>query len=89
MGKNWPVTSSRRRRAERCSSSVMPMSPSIPRRCRAPSRQIADILSAYDDLIENNTRRISILEEMARTIYREWFVDFSFPDERGSVGAES
>jgi type I restriction enzyme, S subunit len=36
-------------------------------------RRIADILSAYDDLIENNTHRIHILEGMARTIYREWF----------------
>ena len=42
-------------------------------------RQIADILSAYDDLIENNTRRIQILEELARTIYREWFVHFRYP----------
>ncbi len=42
-------------------------------------RRIASILSAYDDLIENNTRRIAILEEMARTLYREWFVHFRFP----------
>jgi len=42
-------------------------------------RKIAAILSAYDDLIENNTRRIKILEEMARLIYREWFVHFRFP----------
>lgn len=42
-------------------------------------RKIALILSAYDDLIENNTRRIKILEEMAQTIYREWFVHFRFP----------
>jgi len=42
-------------------------------------RKIAFILSAYDDLIENNTRRIKILEEMARMIYREWFVNFRFP----------
>jgi type I restriction enzyme S subunit len=42
-------------------------------------RKIAAILSAYDDLIENNTRRIEILEEMARSIYREWFVNFRFP----------
>ena len=41
--------------------------------------KIASILSAYDDLIENNTRRIKILEEMAQTIYREWFVHFRFP----------
>jgi type I restriction enzyme, S subunit len=42
-------------------------------------RQISSILSAYDDLIENNTRRIAILEEMARRIYEEWFVRFRFP----------
>ena len=42
-------------------------------------RKIAAVLSAYDDLIENNTRRIKILEEMASAIYREWFVEFRFP----------
>ena len=42
-------------------------------------RKIASILSAYDDLIENNTRRIAILEEMAQSLYREWFVHFRFP----------
>ena len=42
-------------------------------------RRIAGILSAYDDLIENNLRRIRILEEMARSLYREWFVKFRFP----------
>ena len=42
-------------------------------------RKIAAILSAYDDLIENNTRRIAILEEMAQSLYREWFVHFRFP----------
>lgn len=42
-------------------------------------QKIASILSAYDDLIENNTRRIQILEEMARMIYREWFVQMQFP----------
>jgi|SRR2546422_5367623 len=41
-------------------------------------RRIAGILSAYDDLIENNLRRIKILEEMARALYREWFVHFRF-----------
>lgn len=41
-------------------------------------RRIATILSAYDDLIENSMRRIKILEEMARTLYREWFVEFRF-----------
>lgn len=42
-------------------------------------RKIAAILSAYDDLIENNTRRIAILEDMAHLLYREWFVHFRFP----------
>jgi type I restriction enzyme S subunit len=42
-------------------------------------KRIASLLSAYDDLIENNTRRINILEEMAQTIYREWFVNLRFP----------
>lgn len=42
-------------------------------------RRIAGILSAYDNLIENNLKRIKILEEMARLIYREWFVYFRFP----------
>ncbi|MEA5579556.1 restriction endonuclease subunit S, partial [Anabaena sp. UHCC 0451] len=45
-----------------------------------PTQQkIAAILSNYDDLIENNTRRIKILEEMAQTLYHEWFVKFRFP----------
>ena len=42
-------------------------------------RRIASILSAYDELIENNQRRIQILETMARALYREWFVEFRFP----------
>ena len=42
-------------------------------------KQIASILSAYDDLIENNKRRIAILEKMAEEIYREWFVRMRFP----------
>ena len=41
--------------------------------------RIADILSAYDELIENSQRRIRILETMARALYREWFVHFRFP----------
>jgi type I restriction enzyme S subunit len=40
---------------------------------------IAALLSTYDDLIENNTRRIAILEETARRLYEEWFVNFRFP----------
>jgi type I restriction enzyme S subunit len=46
-------------------------------------RRIAGILSAYDDLIENSQRRIKILEEMARRLYREWFVYFRFPGHEG------
>ena len=46
---------------------------------RFTQRRIASILSAYDDLIENNTRRIKILEQMAQAIYREWFVEFRAP----------
>lgn len=42
-------------------------------------RQIARILSAYDGLIENNLRRVQILEQMASALYREWFVEFRFP----------
>jgi type I restriction enzyme S subunit len=42
-------------------------------------RRIVDILSACDDLIENNTRRIQILEQMAQLLYRVWFVNFRFP----------
>ncbi len=52
-------------------------------------QKIASILSAYDDLIENNTRRIQILEEMARRIYEEWFVRFRFPGHENIKMVES
>ena len=52
-------------------------------------RKIAAILSAYDDLIENNTRRIAILEEMAQSLYREWFVYFRFPGHEKNGMVES
>jgi type I restriction enzyme S subunit len=52
----------------------LPEIPNIP-----TQQKIAAILSNYDDLIENNTRRIKILEEMAQTLYYEWFVKFRFP----------
>ena len=45
-------------------------------------QQIAAILSAYDDLIENNDRRIALLEKMAEEIYREWFVRLRFPGHK-------
>jgi len=43
-------------------------------------QKIASILSAYDDLIENNLKRIRLLEEAAQHLYREWFLQFRFPD---------
>lgn len=52
-------------------------------------REIASIVSAYDDLIENNTRRIAVLEEMARRIYEEWFVRFRFPGHENVRMVES
>ena len=42
-------------------------------------KQIADVLTAYDDLIENNRRRIQLLEQAARLLYKEWFVHLRFP----------
>lgn len=48
--------------------------PPLDTQCR-----IADILSAYDDLIENNRRRIDLLEQSARYLYKEWFVSLRFP----------
>lgn len=50
--------------------------------------RIASALSAYDDLIENNTRRIVILEEMTRRLYEEWFTHFRFPGHE-SVGLKN
>jgi len=47
-------------------------------------KRIAGVLSAYDDLIENNRRRIALLEEAARLIYREWFVHFRFPNHENT-----
>ena len=53
---------------------ALPRLPNLNTQCK-----IASILSAYDDLIENNLRRIKILEKMAQNLYREWFVKFRFP----------
>ena len=41
--------------------------------------RIADILSAYDDLIENNQKQIKLLEEAAQRLYKQWFIDLKFP----------
>lgn len=62
---------------------VVPLPP------RHAQDRIAAILSAYDDLIENNTRRIAILEEMARRLYEEWFVHFRFPGHEEVEFAET
>lgn len=52
-------------------------------KCSFPSletqNKIADILSTYDELIENNNKRIKLLEQMAENLYKEWFVRFRFP----------
>jgi type I restriction enzyme S subunit len=47
------------------------------------------VLTAYDDLIENNTRRIAILEEMAQRLYKEWFVNFRFPEHENAKFVDS
>lgn len=49
----------------------------LPTQCK-----IAAILSTYDDLIENNLRRIKVLEEMAQNLYDDWFVKFRFPGHK-------
>lgn len=51
----------------------------IPYNTIPTQRRIASILSAYDNLIENNNRRICLLEQMAENLYKEWFVRFRFP----------
>ena len=55
------------------SSFILPVPP------RTSQRRIASILSAYDDLIENNRRRIQLLEQAVRLLYKEWFVHLRFP----------
>jgi type I restriction enzyme S subunit len=53
-------------------------------------KRIADILSAYDDLIENNLKRIKLLEQAAQNIYKEWFVNMHFPGyENISINEET
>ena len=53
-------------------------------KCNIPTieiqEKVADILSTYDELIQNNNKRIKILEQMAENLYKEWFVRFRFPD---------
>ncbi len=49
---------------------------------------IAEYLENYDDLIENNNRRIAILEDMAQSLYREWFVNFRYSGHQGNLDAD-
>ncbi len=56
---------------------------------RSHQLKIHAILSVYDDLIENNLRRIQILEEMAQNLYREWFVNFRFPGHESVCALDS
>ena len=62
-------------------------------RIRLPSLRtqasIAGILDAIDDLIENNRRRIEVLEQMAQAIYREWFVHFRYPGHEDATFVDS
>lgn len=58
-------------------SAIKAFSFSLP--AKRTQKRVVDILSAYDDLIENNRKRIALLEEAARLLYREWFVHFRFP----------
>jgi len=51
----------------------------VPWPTKVLQERIVEIAGAYDDLIENNRRRIALLEEAARMLYREWFVRFRFP----------
>ncbi|ARN70795.1 hypothetical protein BST91_03595 [Nonlabens tegetincola] len=51
-------------------------------------KKIASVLSAYDDLIENNNQRIQLLEDMAQEIYKEWFVRFRFPNYQNTTFAD-
>lgn len=50
---------------------------------------LASILDSIDDLIENNRRRVGVLEEMAKAIYREWFVRFRFPGHEDATFVDS
>lgn len=59
--------------------------PSLP-----TQQKIADVLSAHDDLIENNLKQIALLEEQARLIYDEWFVRMKFPNhEKTAIDNET
>lgn len=56
---------------------------------RTTRRQIAGVLRSVDELIENNRRRIEVMEQMARAIYREWFVHFRYPGHEDATFVDS
>lgn len=63
-------------------TSLRNMEISIP--CKDSQKRIADILSAYDDLIENNQKQIKLLEEAAQRLYKQWFIDLRYPGHETS-----
>ena len=70
-------------------SNFMSLSLTVPKSLETQKR-IASFLSNYDDLIENNNKRIKLLEETAQNMYKEWFVNFRFPNyEHTEFDAES
>ena len=81
--KNWGGAAQPNANAQILTSFYVPLPP-LP-----IQRKIATVLSAYDDLIENNRRRIKILEEMAQSLYREWFVKFRFPGHQNAPLVDS
>ncbi|MEZ9471115.1 restriction endonuclease subunit S [Vibrio lentus] len=56
--------------------------------CIKEQKKIANIFDEYDNLIENNNRRIAILEDMAQSLYREWFVKFRYPNYEDYLDAD-
>ena len=56
--------------------------------CIEEQKKIAKFFDAYDNLIENNNRRIAILEGMAQSLYREWFVNFRYPNHEDNLDAD-
>ena len=80
---NWGGAAQPNANAQILTSFYIPLPP-LP-----TQRKIAAILSAYEDLIENNLRRIKILEEMAQNLYREWFVKFRFPGHQNARFTDS
>jgi type I restriction enzyme, S subunit len=75
---NYSTTTSKGTKMPRGEKTAI-MNYEVPKVDLPTQHKIATILSAYDNLIENNNRRIAILEEMAQRLYREWFMYFRFP----------